>query len=45
MEKYRDYSRLEKCKNCELLCYCRGCMAVTYGATNDWTKADPQCWK
>ncbi|MFA6304369.1 MAG: radical SAM/SPASM domain protein, ACGX system [Patescibacteria group bacterium] len=45
MNEFRDYSRLEKCKDCELLCYCRGCMAVAYGFTNHWTAPDPQCWK
>lgn len=45
MNEYRDLSRLVKCKNCELLYYCRGCMAVTYGSVGDWTQADPQCWK
>lgn len=45
LDEYRDFSRLEKCSNCELLYHCRGCMAVTYGTTGTWTAADPQCWK
>lgn len=45
MNQYRDFSKLEKCSKCELLYYCRGCMAVTYGSTGNWMKADPQCWK
>jgi radical SAM/SPASM domain protein of ACGX system len=45
MNMYRDYSLLEKCHNCELLNYCRGCMAVTYGSTGKHTSSDPQCWK
>lgn len=45
MDEYRDYSRLDKCKDCVLLPYCRGCMAVAYGSSGAWTSADPQCWK
>ena len=45
MDQYRDFSQLVKCKDCELLYYCRGCSAVTYGVTGDWTAPDPQCWK
>ena len=45
INEYRNYSRLEKCKDCDLLYYCRGCMAVTHGSTGNWTLADPQCWK
>jgi len=45
MEVYRDYSKFKKCSKCELLAYCRGCPAVTYGSTNDFFGADPQCWK
>lgn len=45
MNEYRDLSLLIKCKNCDLLHYCRGCMAVTHGSCGDWTQPDPQCWK
>lgn len=45
MNEYREHTRLEKCKNCDLLYYCRGCMAVSYGTTGKWTSPDPQCWK
>lgn len=44
MEAYRDINALEKCKDCFLRYYCRGCMAVAYGSTGDWRKPDPQCW-
>ena len=37
--------RMEKCGKCELLPFCRGCMAVAYGATGDFLSGDPQCWK
>lgn len=45
MEQFRDVSLLAKCSDCELLCYCRGCRAVAHCVNNDWTSADPQCWK
>ena len=45
MEAYRDYTKFKKCSKCELLAFCRGCPAVTYGTTGDFFDADPQCWK
>lgn len=45
IEMYREINSLEKCKDCFLKCYCRGCMAVAYGVTGDWRKSDPQCWR
>lgn len=45
MEAYRQYDAFEKCSECELLSYCRGCPAVAYGATGSFYGADPQCWK
>lgn len=45
MDKYRQYEKFEKCSKCELLRFCRGCPAVSYGATHDMYSADPQCWK
>lgn len=45
MDAYRDYSKFEKCSKCELKQFCRGCPAVTYGYTNNFYGADPQCWK
>lgn len=44
MERYRQWDKIEKCKDCKLLNYCRGCRAVAYGATKDFLSADPQCW-
>ena len=43
--RLRDCTRLEKCGKCELLPYCRGCMAVAQGAKGDFLAGDPQCWK
>ncbi|MHC1786387.1 MAG: radical SAM/SPASM domain protein, ACGX system [Christensenellales bacterium] len=45
LEAYRDYPKFEKCAKCELLSYCRGCPAVTYGTYGNYYGADPQCWK
>ncbi|MGD9771299.1 MAG: radical SAM/SPASM domain protein, ACGX system [Parabacteroides sp.] len=45
MDAYRDYDKFEKCSKCELKAFCRGCPAVTYGYTNNFYGADPQCWK
>ena len=35
----------EKCKKCELLRFCRGCPAVSYGYSHNMYTPDPQCWK
>lgn len=45
MEKYRDYTKFEKCAKCELLGWCRGCPAVARGAKGSFYASDPQCWK
>jgi radical SAM/SPASM domain protein of ACGX system len=45
MDQYRQYSNFEKCSQCELMRFCRGCPAVTYGYTHNFYGADPQCWK
>ncbi len=45
MEHYREIEKLEGCKDCELLYYCRGCHAVAAGTTEDFFAKDPQCWK
>ena len=45
MNSYRQYDRFSICSNCELLRFCRGCPAVSYGYTGDLYAADPQCWK
>lgn len=45
MSCYRDISKIEGCKDCKLLNYCRGCRAVAFGTSggNAFAK-DPQCW-
>lgn len=45
MNSYRQYDKFEKCAQCELKRFCRGCPAVTYGYTGNFYAADPQCWK
>lgn len=45
MDEYRQYNDFVKCSKCELLRFCRGCPAVSYGTTGNMYQADPQCWK
>ena len=45
MERYREYSKFEKCSKCELLAWCRGCPAVASGNSGNFYAPDPQCWK
>lgn len=45
MEKFREYTKFEKCSKCELLPYCRGCPAVAKGTYGNFYAEDPQCWK
>jgi len=41
----REYEKIEGCGKCELLKFCRGCRAVSFGMFSDYFKKDPQCWK
>ena len=43
--QYAEVREIKKCKDCELLNFCRGCRAVGYNATGDLQAADPMCWK
>ena len=45
MEQYRQHECFAKCRQCELLRFCRGCPAVAYGYTRNFYAPDPQCWK
>lgn len=45
MDCYRDFKRLEGCRGCELIGYCRGCHAVAAGLTGNFFAKDPQCWR
>lgn len=46
LEEYRNYNNFEKCKDCPLLMYCRGCPAVAMGSNpnKSFYSKDPQCW-
>jgi radical SAM/SPASM domain protein of ACGX system len=43
--EYRKISDIQKCRDCELLQWCRGCRAVGFNATGDLQAEDPCCWK
>lgn len=43
--EYRKISDIKKCRDCELLQWCRGCRAVGFNATGDLQAEDPCCWK
>ncbi|MDD5566964.1 MAG: radical SAM protein [Patescibacteria group bacterium] len=45
MERYRQFTDLEGCGQCELVGYCRGCHAVSAGLTGSFFHKDPQCWR
>lgn len=45
MARYAEVKNIQKCRDCELLNWCRGCRAVGYNATFDLNAADPCCWK
>ena len=44
-DKYRVYENFEKCSQCELLRFCRGCPAVAAGYHGNLYAPDPECWK
>ena len=44
-KKYAAIGDIKKCKDCELLNWCRGCRAVGYNVTGDLQGEDPMCWK
>ncbi len=44
-EQFRDIGSIRKCRDCELLQWCRGCRAVGYNVTGDLQETDPCCWK
>lgn len=45
LSRYREVEKFEGCKDCELLNYCRGCHAVSYGVFENYFAKDPQCWQ
>ncbi len=40
-----EIDNYDKCRECELVYFCRGCPAVKYGYNKDVFKSDPHCWK
>lgn len=45
LNKMRKIEKMEKCGQCELLRFCRGCPAVSFGVNGSYFAPDPQCWK
>ncbi len=45
LNQIRNPEAFEKCRNCNLKGYCRGCPAVAYNACGSFLGPDPQCWK
>lgn len=45
MEEYRTIGKMSGCADCNLLNYCRGCHAVSFGTYGNYFEKDPQCWK
>lgn len=45
LNQFKNFEKFEKCSNCELFRFCRGCPAVSYTYTKNMYSADPQCWK
>ena len=45
MKAFAEVDKIERCRDCELLMFCRGCRAVGVNATGDLQAADPMCWK
>lgn len=41
----RKINLYEKCSECDLYSYCRGCPSVAFGATGNYFAPDPQCWR
>lgn len=45
LNRMRQIEDMQKCKDCELIQFCRGCPAVSYAVYGDYMAPDPQCWK
>lgn len=44
-EKLRDFNKYEKCINCPLMSYCRGCIATKFAISGSLYAPDPLCWR
>lgn len=45
LNKMREIEKIEKCRDCPVLLYCKGCRAIAYAVKNDYFAPDPQCWR
>jgi len=45
LNQIRNPDKFQKCRNCELKRYCRGCPAVAFNSCGSFLGPDPQCWK
>ena len=45
LKPYRQYERFERCSECALLSWCRGCPAVAASTNGNYFSPDPQCWR
>jgi radical SAM/SPASM domain protein of ACGX system len=45
LNQLRNLEMFEKCRNCEIRGYCRGCPAVAFNSCGSFLGPDPQCWR
>ncbi len=45
LNEQRQFEKIEKCGECELINVCRGCRAIAYANTGNYFSKDPQCWR
>ena len=45
LSQFKNFDKFEKCSDCELFRFCRGCPAVSYSYNQNMYSTDPQCWK
>jgi radical SAM protein with 4Fe4S-binding SPASM domain len=44
-KKIRNLDNYDNCSNCELLSYCRGCLATKFAVSGNLYAEDPYCWR
>lgn len=44
-EKLLEKKQYEKCNQCDLFSYCRGCLAIKYSTSRDLMAEDVYCWR
>ncbi|MFB6089066.1 MAG: SPASM domain-containing protein, partial [Candidatus Aenigmatarchaeota archaeon] len=45
LNELREFESIEKCGQCDLLPYCRGCRAMAYTVNGSYFNEDPNCWR